>query len=108
MVRKHTGFFRRLLVMVAVFAVLLYGLISLVGGLQRTSETEQLALVRDSIRHALVTCYAVEGGYPDSLDYLVSNYGLAYDSERVHVYYDAFASNIMPEFRVTLRGDGLP
>lgn len=106
--KKKNGLLRRMLVTMVVFALLLSALIALVGDLQRTSEEEQLTIVRDAIRRSLVTCYAVEGGYPDSVEYLTKNYGLVYDSERLHVYYDAFASNIMPEFRVSVRGDGLP
>lgn len=102
--RDHR-FIRRLVLTLVVFALLLSASLLALGRLERSSQRESLATVRDSIRRALVTCYAVEGSYPDSIDYLVANYGLAFDTEQIHVYYDAFASNIMPEVEVTLRGD---
>lgn len=95
----------RLALMLVVFVLLLSAALLCLKRVERSSQTESLAVVRDSIRHALVTCYAVEGSYPDSIDHLAENYGLAYDSDEIYVYYDAFASNIMPEVRVTLRGD---
>ena len=108
MKQKRGSLIRGLLVSVVVFALLAGALVWLMNTLRDTSDEEQLTLVRDSIHNALLTCYAVEGAYPESLDYLVDNYGLMYDEETIAVYYDAFASNIMPEVRVSVRGDGLP
>jgi len=107
MKQKRSGFWRRLFVTVAVFAVLLSGLLGLLNRMSDVSDTEQLELVRSSIHNALVTCYAVEGGYPSSLSYLKENYGVVYDESTIYVSYDAFASNIMPEIRVVRKGDGL-
>ena len=102
---KKRAFWRPLLAMVLVFALLFGGCVWLMDQLDTTSDEEQLSMVKDAVYNALVTCYAVEGGYPQSLDYLVENYGLQYNEERIAVFYDAFASNIMPEVRVSFRGD---
>ena len=62
---------------------------------------------RDSlaaVKNAVLTCYAVEGTYPESLEYLREHYKLAYNTERFVVEYDAFASNVMPEIVVRERG----
>ena len=89
----------------AVFALLLAAALFLFQGIDRMSGEEQTALVRDAVRGALVTCYAVEGSYPADVEYLKENYGLAYDGERYIVDCDAFASNVMPEVRVRIRGE---
>ena len=89
----------------AVFALLLAAALFLFRGIDRVSEEEQTALVRDAVRGALVTCYAVEVSYPADVEYLKENYGLAYDGERYIVDCDAFASNVMPEVRVRIRGE---
>lgn len=68
----------------------------------RESSTE-LSLVKDAVRNAAVTCYAVEGSYPASLSYLQAHYGLQYDANRYLVVYDAFASNLMPDIQVLER-----
>ncbi|MBQ4051630.1 MAG: hypothetical protein IJD13_08355 [Oscillospiraceae bacterium] len=57
----------------------------------------------DTIRRAMVTCYAIEGFYPSSLDYLCEYYGVAAD-ERFVVEYEAFGGNIMPQVTVIFRG----
>ena len=103
--RNGTGVARGLAATLAVFALLLAAALFFFGGVDRASEDEQKALVRDAVRGALVTCYAVEGSYPTEVAYLKEHYGLAYDAERYMVTIDAFASNIMPDVRVTVRGE---
>ncbi len=86
------------------FAVLFGGAYVLLDRIGAASDAAQAELVRDAVRSALVTCYAVEGAYPGDVTYLKENYGLAYDEDRFLVYYDAFASNILPEVRVHAKG----
>ena len=73
-----------------------------------TSDEAELGLVRDAVKNAALTCYAVEGAYPDDLDYLREHYGLGYNEDRYLVYYEAFASNVMPDIRVMERGRSQP
>ena len=44
----------------------------------------------------MVSCYAIEGAYPESFDYLKENYNLYIDEDKYSVQYMVFASNIMP------------
>ncbi len=76
-------------------------------GMIATGDAGELRTVEDAVRHAALTCFAVEGAYPGELSYLRQHYGLSFDESRYHVYYEAFASNQMPQIRVILRGDGL-
>ena len=85
-----------------VFAVMLIDRIDLAQG---KAETE---MVKDAIRNAAVTCYAVEGVYPESVEYLREHYRLAYDETRYFVTYEAFASNRIPDIYVSERGQVLP
>ena len=86
---------------IALLMVLLLGgvwlAVSRVSGAHDKAETQ---FVEDAVLNAALTCYAVEGAYPEDLDYLRSNYGLAYDESRYYVTYDAFASNLVPEIYV--------
>jgi len=50
-----------------------------------------------------VQCYAIEGRYPPSVAYLEENYGVKIDRERFDVFYEGFASNIMPSITVNSR-----
>ena len=103
---KKSGFLRRLLVTLAVFAALFVGVYMLVGKVSSASGNAETELVRDAVRSAMLTCYAVEGAYPGNIDYLKEYYGLAYNEDAYLVVYNAFASNIIPSVQVIeLGGD---
>jgi len=64
------------------------------------TESEQLNVLEQAIRRATIQCYAIEGRYPPSVEYLEEHYGLSIDREEYHVFYDGWASNIMPDITV--------
>ena len=103
---RKPGLVRGLLLSLIVFVALIYGGVSLFRGVNTASSAAQTELVRSAVRRAAVTCYAVEGAYPTTLDYLKKHYGLVYDEENYFVFYNAFASNILPELIVTEKGAG--
>ena len=43
--------------------------------------------------------------YPESLDYLKQHYNLSYNEDKYVVYYEPFASNLMPSIKVAERGE---
>ena len=92
--------YRKEIAVVLLMALLLGGVWLLVSRVETTQSSAQTQFVYDAVRNAALTCYAVEGAYPESLDYLRSNYGLAYDRSRYQVTYSAFASNLVPEIYV--------
>ena len=97
--RKKHVFIRHLpaiLVFLAVVVILMFA----VSDVSRTSNEESLTIAENSIRRAVITCYAQEGQYPESIDYLKENYGL-YISDDYIVHYNIFASNIMPDIVVS-------
>lgn len=53
-----------------------------------------------SIRRACAACYATEGIYPPTLEYLVDHYGILIDSSSYNVFYEVFSENLMPEITV--------
>lgn len=87
-----------------VFVALIVGFFLLINSLTVTSGDQETRLVYDAVKNAALTCYAVEGTYPESLEYLREHYKLAYNTERFVVEYDAFASNLMPTITVLERG----
>ena len=78
--------------------------VMLAGRIERSQEPEETEIVRKAIKDAAITCYAVEGAYPDDIEYLRQYYHLSYDENRYLVTYDAFASNHIPDIYVTERG----
>ena len=61
-------------------------------------------IVRDAVKNASLTCYAVEGMYPGDLEYLKQHYNLSYNEDKYIVYYEPLASNLMPSIKVAERG----
>lgn len=57
-----------------------------------------------SLNEAAVHCYAVEGRFPPSLDYLCETYGIYYDHDAYSIFYEIFASNMMPDITVIDKG----
>lgn len=71
----------------------------IISGLNKTevsSRAEGLRILEEGLRRAVITCYAVEGSYPESLSYIEAHYGVHIDSTKYSVHYDIFASNIFP------------
>lgn len=95
---------------IAIAAVLLLALTAVlllaVGRAERTAEQSEAELLKNAIIRASVTCYAIEGRYPESLQYIMDNYGVTVDAERYIVSYDVFADNLMPDVRVLRKGAG--
>lgn len=84
---------------IAAIFVLLKGLGNASIGEQKQQE-EQL---EEAIKRAVVSCYAIEGEYPDTLEYLENRYGVLIDHEKYDVFYEIFADNICPEITVVAK-----
>ena len=80
----------------AVMGIILYGL----SQTEASSKAEALRILDDSIRRAVVTCYAIEGRYPESVAYIEEHYNINIDRDRFIVHYQIFATNIMPDIMV--------
>ncbi|MDR0857591.1 MAG: hypothetical protein LBN97_01010 [Oscillospiraceae bacterium] len=87
----------------AVFVLVVVMILSILPGAAEANTGEQLRMLDNSIRKAVVVCYALEGRYPESIEYLIENYGIRVDNSKFIVGYSIFASNIMPDVDVRLR-----
>jgi hypothetical protein len=85
---------------VGLFAVITAILLRGLSSTEAASREEQMEMLKNGIRRAIVSCYAVEGSYPESVDYIVENYGVVIDASKFRVFYTIFGSNIMPDFDV--------
>ena len=89
---------------IAFFLALIAAFVLIVNGITGKGGSQELDMVRDAVKNAALTCYAVEGVYAPDLQYLRDNYQLSYNEEKYIVYYEAFASNLMPSIQVAERG----
>jgi len=99
--RKGAWDFVRSAIVPVLFTLAVMGMI--VFGLRQTEESsraEGLRILEDSIRRAVVICYAVEGRYPASREYIEENYGIFIDRTSYVVHYSIFAPNLLPDITV--------
>ena len=99
--KKSVWDFLRSALLPIIFTVVVIGMI--VFGLSQTEESskaEGKRILEESIRRAIVVNYAIEGSYPESIEYLEENYGIHIDKSKYLVHYRVFASNIMPDMSV--------
>lgn len=79
-------------------------LIIAINNSENSYNKENLRLVEDNIKKAVVTCYSIEGFYPSDIDYLIDNYGLIIDNDKINIFYQALGSNLFPDIMVTYKG----
>lgn len=58
-----------------------------------------------AVMRGITHCYAIEGTYPDSLEYLIENYGLIYDESHYYIDYQPLGSNLMPDVAIIRKED---
>ena len=90
---------------ILIFVALIVAFVLLVNNITGKGDGRELEIVRDAVKNAALTCYAVEGMYPDDLTYLREHYNLSYNEDRYIVYYRPLASNLMPSIKVVERGN---
>jgi len=100
--RRKTGWASLLggLLLPVIAAAALLCFATAVDSLDSGRSEENLRQLEETLRRSCVACYAAEGVYPPSLDYLRDHYGLQIDEERYTVQYMAFAENLMPDITV--------
>ena len=81
-------------------AAVLFCVLAALSNLTQGQGEEGRRQLEDSLRRAAVACYAAEGIYPPTLDYLEEHYGIQIDRDRYAVFYDIFAENLMPGITV--------
>lgn len=97
MKRRNAFGFPVAIIIIALFVVIMF-LVS--SQMSKTSVIEQKKALESAIFRDVVHCYAIEGAYPESLDYIKDNYGLTYNEELFFVDYTPIASNIMPDITI--------
>ncbi|MBE6042515.1 MAG: hypothetical protein E7220_08375 [Clostridiales bacterium] len=94
-----------IIILAAVIIILIAGIFAWANKAARDSLAEQTEAIRDAVYKRALQCYVIEGAYPESLDYLIENYGLAVNREDYKIVYIPFAENLPPEVRVIYRKD---
>ena len=82
-VKELYGYVLSVVVFVCVLALFVTGILFF----SKKADARGADTLRDAIRRASVQCYAIEGRYPPSVDYLEENYGILIDRDKYDVFY---------------------
>jgi len=99
--KKITSFHVGITLFAAILILFLYG-ISYVSS--STGDRQEASLV-NAMERNIVHCYALEGFYPPSLQYMEEHYGLTYDETMFIVDYQPIGTNIYPDFTIIRKGE---
>lgn len=67
-------------------------------------DKQEINLIQQSVKKAVINCYAIEGVYPQDLEYIEKNYGVNIDYDKYVVDYQIFAPNVLPTIEVAPKG----
>lgn len=90
----------RLLLSVSVFAVILLCFYLGIQSLSADTDRRQRDSLEEALNRSITYCYAVEGAYPESLEYLTKHYGLTYDHDHFFVDYHVSGANLYPDVTI--------
>ena len=83
---------KSILLPIAVFGAVMVFVVLAVADASRGADTQQYRQTLSAIQRAVTACYAIEGHYPPTIDYLKEHYCVAVDDSLYIVSYDIFAS----------------
>ena len=104
-VEKQRGLILNILPFI-IFSVILLTIILAANRAFESAGLEGAAMLEKALNRASVQCYAIEGRYPPSIQYIKDNYGVYIDERQFNVFYNAYGSNIMPDIDVIYNQEG--
>ena len=92
------------LLFLCIFLVFTYGL----SGISKKTAAEETKNLHRSISRGISHCYATNGFYPESLEYLKENYHISYDTDKYFVDYQVLGKNIFPDVTIIEKQEESP
>ena len=90
----------RMFYLLLVGAIMALLFVSALERISRQADVNQIAFLENAIRRCAVQCYAIEGRFPDNIQYLEDNYTLIVDRRRYNVHYEYMGGNLIPQIWV--------
>jgi len=97
---ESSNSWRRPLGSAALFLILFLFFLLGISHVSRETQSKQAESLRQSISRSIAHCYATEGFYPESLEYLKEHYGIRYDTDTFFVDYQVLGENIFPDVTI--------
>lgn len=86
------------------FLLMIFLVVYAVDYIKVKSTSENIQVIETTIKKAAIACYAIEGAYPSTIEYLEENYGLQLNKDKYVFEYDIIGSNVMPWIAVVEKG----
>lgn len=103
--QKKQHIYRKFILSICAFILIVVIFYQGISSLSSDMMRRQKESLEKALNRNITYCYAVEGAYPESLDYLTRHYGLTYDEELFFVDYKINGANIWPEVTIIEKGD---
>lgn len=87
------------------FLIIFLGFSRGLSVIEKKVNAEGIQTLQTAIERCVTRCYAEEGSYPESLEYLKEQYGLHYDENKYFVDYQPMGSNILPDITIIWKGE---
>ena len=88
---------------ILILVVVLLGFSLFANSMTDSNASHEKEILQNAIDRSITQCYALEGVYPDNLEYLEAEYGLTYNKEHFFVDYQYFGSNLRPDITIIER-----
>ena len=98
--RKRDSSARNLIISLAVFVIIAVCFWCAADSVSERTQAEERMLLEAALNRSITHCYAIEGTYPESLDYICDHYGIRWDTDKYIVDYEITGSNLMPDVNI--------
>ncbi|MCI8466163.1 MAG: hypothetical protein HFI63_09995 [Lachnospiraceae bacterium] len=88
------------------FLAVLYLAFLGISSISDTTAQKEMEGLEQTVYREIVHCYASEGYYPSSIEYLKEHYGLSWNEDRYWIDYQPIGSNLMPDVTVVMKQGG--
>ena len=103
--QKNRSLWQKLIYLLPILAFIVLFVLFLqgIGSVSESTLSKQQESLETALERSISQCYAVEGSYPPSLEYLKQHYGLLYDEDSFFIDYEYYGGNLLPEVTVLRR-----
>ena len=106
--RSSSLLYSKMILSIGMFLLILLFFVQGISSLSDRTRSRQLESLENAIMRDITDCYAMEGAYPEDLEYLKEHYGLTYDERTFFVDYRVSGSNLRPEVTIIERKEPRP
>ncbi len=92
---------------IVLFTALIAACVFALRSFSRSSYEKELQTVQSNLVRCAVSCYALEGAFPEDINYLSQNYGFSLDTDRYIYHYEYQGANLIPNIKVFGLGGSL-